>query len=80
MDTLPTRFDCRPIAIEILEVLEKYNLSYWNFNAVLDAVKQEVYVSTKIRIDPEIGKIQDTDELADVIKEIFPEILKKKIF
>ena len=54
MDKLPTRFDCRPVIIDILKVLEKYNLSYWNLNAVLDAVKQEVDVSTTIRIDPDI--------------------------
>ena len=54
MDTLPTRFDCRPIAIEILKVLEKYSMSYWNLNAILDVVKQEIDTSTPIKIDPDL--------------------------
>jgi len=60
MTEIPTYFDSRPVIIEMLQVLNKYPLSYWHFKSIIEDLIQEVDASTPLVIDKDIlGMVVD---------------------
>lgn len=82
---IPTYFDSRPVIIEILQILNKYPLSYWHFKSIIEDLIQEVDVSTPLVVDEDIlrmvvDKNNSQESLAEAIITKFPDMLREHYF